>query len=136
MVAKLDGLPTELYEAIIECFEPEDVLQSILSLTRAVPFARIPQQVLFRDISLRHPRQIRALYMRLRKAPQDAACVRTFVMASWTVDPDVLVNLLALLPNIHSLTLFVGPSFSPEHLEDLFKKPRPLLRFLSIRFRP
>ena len=136
MVAKLDQLPIELYEAIINFCEPEDVQQSVLALTRAAPYAPIPQQLLFQHISLRHPRQVLKLYLRLRKKPEDAACVRTFSMMCLTVDANVCLNLLDILPNVDSLTLMVGPPFTPEHLEELFRKPRPLLKFLSLRFRP
>ena len=132
----LDDLPPELYAVIIEHLDPSDAQQSILSLTRAAPYATIPLEALFRRICIRRPEQVINLYRRLRKTPQDAAMVRTFTMESWTVDADMVVNVLSLLHDVQELTLLVGPNFAPEHLEDLVHKPRSRLKYLSLRFRP
>ena len=132
----LSQLPTELYAAIIRQFDQEDHKPSLLALSRAIPFSPVPVHTLFEDIRLKSSWQVTGLYLRLRKHPEDIAYVRTFALESWTVDADILVNLVALLPNIRELTLFVGPNFAPEHLEDLFKKPRSHLKCLSLRFRP
>jgi hypothetical protein len=77
------------------------------------------------------------LYRRLHNATSDEKnWVKDFGVVTWTVDADVLVNLLGILPRISSLLLFVGPNFAPEHLEEIFDKPRQDLRLLSLRFRP
>lgn len=136
MVTTLAELPTELYSTIIHHFAPEDLQQSLLALSRAIPLAPIPTDLLFRSITIRRAEQVIHLSRRLRNAPQDAAVVQTFTLASWTVDADVFINLLALLPNIRELTLHIGPNFAPEHLEELFQEPRPTLKYLSLRFRP
>lgn len=136
MAAKLSELPTELYAAIIEHFDSNSVQPCILALTRAIPYAPIPLDRFFERITLRHQEQISQLYRRLRRTPEDATLVRAVSMESWVVDADVLINLLVLLPAIQQLTLFIGPNFAPEHLEELFQKPRSSLKHLSLRFRP
>ncbi|KAJ7922886.1 hypothetical protein B0H13DRAFT_100133 [Mycena leptocephala] len=50
-------LPTELYSSIIEQIPPESLQQSILSLTRALPYAPIPLHGLFEHITLSRPEQ-------------------------------------------------------------------------------
>ncbi len=132
----LAQLPTELYFNIIQQFDPDDAKSSLLALSRAIPHSPVPVHALFKDIILKTPRQVISLNHRLRKHPADVVHVVTFALESLVVDADVLVNLLAMLPNIRELTLFIGPCFAPEHLEDLFTKPRPLLKYLSLRFRP
>ena len=132
----LAELPTELYAHIIQFFDPGDAQQCVLALTRAAPFASIPTYHLFENIHVRQPKQAIDLYRRLRGAPQDAALVLKFSLETWTVDADVLVNLMGLLHNVQELLLFIGPNFAPEHLEDLFKTPRANLKYMSLRLRP
>ena len=102
-MGRLDDLPPELYAAIIEHIDPNDVQQSILSLTRAVPYSPIPLETFFTRICLRRPEQAINLYRRLRKAPQDAAMVRSFAMEAWTVDADIVVNVLSLLHHVQKI---------------------------------
>ncbi|KAH9944015.1 uncharacterized protein BXZ73DRAFT_86992 [Epithele typhae] len=136
MGVSFTDLPVELYYAIASYFDSEDN-QAILALSRAAgPNTGFPTHLLFDRIRLRRPEQVLQLYLRLRDAPADAALVREFSFEAWKVDADVFVNLLALLPNVIRLHMNVGPTFAPEHLEQMFAKPKPLLRFLSMRFRP
>jgi hypothetical protein len=96
----------------------------------------VPVHHLFERIRLKHAQQIIQLHRRLRNATSERNWVKDFGIVTWTVDADALVNLLGILPRISSLLLFVGPNFAPEHLEEIFAKPREDLRFLSLRFRP
>lgn len=132
----LDDLPIELIIAISHQIEPDDLQQSLLSLSRALPYSGVPIHILFESIRLKHPEQVPQLYHRLHKAPLDAARVRTLSLECWTVDADVYVNLLALIPCLVSLSMYIGPNFAPEHLEEIFGKPQVGLRFVSLRFRP
>lgn len=134
----LDELPAELYAAIFDCFEGtfDERKRTILALTRAIPRSPVPDTLLFDQIRLTHPQQAWLLYRRLRKRHEDASRVRLFWYECWGADADMVVNLLALLWSVEGLTLWFGPDFSPEHLEDLFKKPRDNLTFLFLRFRP
>ncbi|KAG1757814.1 hypothetical protein EDB19DRAFT_1624249 [Suillus lakei] len=133
---QLDGLPAELYSAIISHLPADSFQQDVLALTRAIPKSPVPIHHLFEHIRLKNAQQIVQLYSRLRNATDERNWVKDFSIVTWTVDADVLVNLLGILPRISSLLLFVGPNFAPEHLEEIFHKPREDLRFLSLRFRP
>ena len=132
----LDDLPPELYAAILNHLPADSLQQDVLALTRAIPRSPVPIYLLFEHVRLKHAQQVVQLYRRLRNATEERNWVKDFGVITWTVDADVLVNLLEILPNISSLLLFVGPNFAPEHLEEMFHKPRQDLRFLSLRFRP
>ena len=136
MESSLDNLPVELYLAIISHFHPHDCQQSLLSLSRAIPRSPVPTHILFENILLRHPDQIFRLYTHLRRTPDNASRVRSVSLESWAVDADVFVNLMALLPTMERLRMFVGPNFAPEHMEEIFHGPREGLQFISMRFRP
>ncbi|KAI0718848.1 hypothetical protein C8T65DRAFT_803312 [Cerioporus squamosus] len=136
MGASLDNLPVELYFAIISQFDPDDLQQSLVSLSLALPRSPVPTSILFEKPRLRKAEQILKLYLRVRNAPEDAALAHSLSLECWTVDADVFVNLIALFPNLENIKMYVGPNFSPEHLEEIFIRPRPKLRFLSMRFRP
>ncbi|KAG1760342.1 hypothetical protein EDD22DRAFT_81932 [Suillus occidentalis] len=132
----LDGLPAELYSAIISHLPADSFQQDVLALTRAIPRSPVPLHHLFERIRLKHAQQAVQLYSRLHNATDERNWVKDFGMVTWTVDADVIVNLLGILPRISSLLLFVGPNFAPEHLQEIFHKPRDNLCFLSLRFRP
>ncbi|KAJ2967105.1 hypothetical protein NUW54_g13608 [Trametes sanguinea] len=136
MGVSLDSLPPELLYDIVLHIEPEDLKPSLLALSRAIPRSSVPTFLLFEKIRITRREQVFQLYRRLRDAPEDAARVREFAFESWTVDADIFVNLVGLMPSLAYFKLFVGPNFAPEHLEEIFEKPRPCLRYLSMRFRP
>lgn len=137
MSASLESLPAELYTAIINNLPPDFLQQTVLALTRALPLSPIPRYHLFTRIHLKHGDQVIQLYQLLRKALDHAAWVREFALETWQVDADVVVNLIRLLSQVVTdLTLFIGPNFAPEHLEEIFEKPMCKLRFISLRFRP
>ncbi|KAJ6601417.1 hypothetical protein DFH09DRAFT_1271148 [Mycena vulgaris] len=135
----LESLPTELYSSIFEHFPSDSAQQSILALTRALPFAPIPQHLLFECITLSRPEQALHLIRRLLKPDGDTIYlyVQEFSLRNeWTVDAEVIVNLLRKLSKLRSLSLCVGTNFAPEHLKAIFERPLPELKFLSLRFRP
>ncbi|TFK41993.1 hypothetical protein BDQ12DRAFT_349859 [Crucibulum laeve] len=137
-------LPTELYSSILNHVPQESLQQTVLSLTRALPFSPIPLFFLFQCIRLTHAEQVVLLHrtLRTKKMRDDqqnsvTSWVREFSLESWLADADVVINLLRQLPKLKSLSLWIGPNnFSPEHLEELFAKPIPGLKYLSLRFRP
>ncbi|EPQ60300.1 hypothetical protein GLOTRDRAFT_19570, partial [Gloeophyllum trabeum ATCC 11539] len=129
-------LPPELYYAILNHVPSDNLQQTILSLSCALPSSPVPVHLLFHSIRLRYPDQVVRLTRRLKKGPEDALLVKQFSLETWTVDADVLINLVRTLPNLTSLSLFVGPNFAPEHMEDLFHSPWAKLRFIGLRFRP
>jgi hypothetical protein len=136
MPSSLSSLPPELYTAILINIPPSLLQQTVLSLTRALPLSPVPEYHLFTHIHLKHPDQVVQLHRRLRKASDHALWVRELALETWTVDADIVVNLIDILPKVTYLTLFIGPNFAPEHLQDTFETPMPHLRFISLRFRP
>jgi hypothetical protein len=138
-------LPGELYTAIVEQLDPSLLAPVVLALSRVLPSAPIPVQLLFHSIRIKQPQQAVSLFLRLQKvsnvpgSPQDLCptWVKEFSVATWTADADVIINIVRLLPNLASLNLRIGPSnVSPEHLEQLFENPIGKLKQLSLRFRP
>ncbi|KAF8167529.1 hypothetical protein B0H34DRAFT_644878 [Crassisporium funariophilum] len=148
----LDTLPPELYECILGHVPPLELQQTILSITRAIPLSPVPISQLFHSIRITHPLQAIHLYRRLRprstkeldadgkrssSSSPETAWVKEVFIEAWSVDANVIVNLLRLLPEIKLLSIWIGPeNFAPEHLEELFQKPLSELTFLSLRFRP
>ncbi|KAG6874394.1 hypothetical protein C0995_015130 [Termitomyces sp. Mi166 len=148
MSAHLAHLPPELYSCILDYVTDQ---QTVLALTRCLPYAGIPVDRLFHSICIRQPDTVPRLYRRIRAglshdqedrqndtSTSDAShLVYHLSVETWSVDADVLTNLLRLLPNLRTLIVWIGPdNFSPEHLEEMFKPPMPSLEYLSLRFRP
>jgi hypothetical protein len=131
----MDNLPAELYTAIFSHLPANSLQQDVLALTRAIPRSPVPIHHLFERVRLKNARQVIQLNHRLHNTTEEKTWVKDFGVVTWTIDADVLVNLLGVLPRISSLLLFVGPNFAPEHLEEIFHKPRQDLRNLSLRFR-
>jgi hypothetical protein len=136
----MDNLPTEVYDAIIRQLASDDRKPTTLALTRAIPRSPVPWRYLFETIRLHDAIQVLLLYQHLRrmggKDSQEVTWVREFTLETWKVDAQIVVNLLELLPRIKVLTLSIGTSFMPEHLEEIFKAPRFDLLSLFLRFRP
>ena len=138
-----DQLPTELYESILSHVPSSELQQTLLSVTRAIPLSPVPISRLFHSIRITYPARAVCLYRRLRLNNTDlpgnkaADLVKEFSVECWSVDADVIINLVQLLPGLQTLNIWVGPdSFTPEHLEELFLKPFLELKYLSLRFRP
>lgn len=143
----LADLPTELYSNILSHIPPHSLQKTVLSLTRALPFASIPIHQLFQSIRLTHAQQAVLLYRRLRvKSPgidgesvqsEAGPWVREFSLETWDADAEIINHIVRLLSRLESLSLWIGPSnFAPEHLENLLLRPLPGLKYLSLRFRP
>lgn len=123
MSVSLSTIPPELYSAIINQVPPQHVLQTVVSLSRALPRSPVPQHHLFEFIYIRHAPQVFRFYRRLRLSPLEASWVNEFALETWSVDAQLVVNLLKLLRRIHRLSLWIGPTFAPEHLEVSNKHP-------------
>ena len=137
-----ESLPTELYDAIFSHISPPDLQGTVLAVTRAIPLSSVPLHHLFRNVRISHPEQAILLYRRLRhhdsetEGKRPASWVRVLSLESWSVDAEVVINLLHLLPQLQSLNVWVGPTnFAPDRLEELFSKPLTV-QYLAIRFRP
>ncbi|OSX66908.1 hypothetical protein POSPLADRAFT_1051073 [Postia placenta MAD-698-R-SB12] len=137
MVSPLEALPPELYTDILSQIPLEYLQETTYSLVRAVPRSPVPQYHLFHYVRLKRSHQIFKLYSHLRKSPDHVSLIRYFALESWEVsDAWVVNNLIALLRNVSGLRLFIGPNYSPEHLEEMFEKPIEELESISLRFRP
>lgn len=141
-----ERLPTELYESIFNHVPSSELQQTLLSVTRAIPLSPVPVSHLFHSICITYPARAVNLYRRLRPRNRNnsdlpgnnaADFVKEFSVECWSVDAEVIVNLIHLLPKLQRLNIWIGPdSFTPEHLEELFLKPSLELKYLSLRFRP
>ena len=138
-----DRLPTELYESILSHVPSSELQQTLLSVTRAIPLSPVPISRLFHSIRVTYPARAVHLYRRLHRNNSDlsgnnaADLVKEFSVDCWSVDAEVIVNLVHLLPKLQRLNIWIGPdSFTSEHLEELFLKPFLELKYLSLRFRP
>ena len=148
-------LPIELYEVILLHVPSRDLQYTTLSISRALPFSRVVLlHHLFHSIRITRPEQAIHLYrrLRLRNRPtlkpglngleeatpdKEASWIQELFIESWSIDADVVLNLIKLIPRLDLLDLWIGPNnFTPEHLEELFEKPIPGLTYLSLRFRP
>ncbi|KAI0652300.1 hypothetical protein C8Q79DRAFT_936935 [Trametes meyenii] len=136
MSPSLDFLPGELLYDIVLHFDEDHFHQSLYALSRAIPRSPVPTHLLYDKIRLTRREQVFQLYRHIRTFKKDGERVREFSYECWAADADIFVNLLALMPSLTYLKIFIGPDFAPEHLEEIFEKPKPSLRYLSMRFRP
>jgi hypothetical protein len=127
-------LPLELLYQILDHASREDLQPVALMLTRLLPNT-VPDRYLFECPRLTRSEQIFQLYKKLRGS-DSSKHVHDFTLATWTVDADIVVNLMTALRSLRRLELFVGPNFAPEHLEEIFHTQRDELRLMSLRFRP
>ncbi|TDL28042.1 hypothetical protein BD410DRAFT_712972 [Rickenella mellea] len=133
----LENLPSELYSTILDTLPAPELQKVTLALTRAIPRAPVPLHHLFTDIRLQSSKRIIQLHRRLRDSDtKDSQWVKTLSIEAWDADPHVAINLLDILQDLESLTVYIGPTFAPEHLSDMFLDARPHVRYLSLRFRP
>ena len=140
-----DQLPTELYESILSHVPASELQQTLLSVTRAIPLSPVPISHLFHSIRITYPTRAVRLYRRLRLRSNNTDLsgnkavdlVKELSVECWSVDADVIVNLVQLLHKLQTLNIWIGPdNFTPEHLEEMFLKPFLELKYLSLRFRP
>lgn len=136
MIPYLAELPPEIYSGILAHVPREEWQRTTLSLTRAIPRSPVPLHHLFEYIRLKSAESVVQLYRRLRGRLEEPRWVKEFSLETWSVDADVAVNLVVLLSQLSRITLFVGPNFAPEHMEEMLEKPREALRYISLRFRP
>jgi hypothetical protein len=117
MSLSLSTLPSELYSVILRHVPKEILSITVRNLVVAIPSAQIPQVYLFRYVYLRHANQIFPLYQRLRRAPLEAEWVSELLIQTWTPDADLVVNLMRLLKCLKRLSVCIGVTYAPEHLE-------------------
>lgn len=139
----LSRLPPDIYAVILSFVPPLDRQKAVLNLSRAVPRSPVPTHQIYEHIILHTPRAVLYIYQLFRKRKAEQAelynpseQVRSLSVRTWVPDADLVVNLFALLPSVPVIQLFVGTTYSPEHLSDVFRQPRSSLRVLQLRFKP
>ncbi|KAB5589194.1 hypothetical protein CTheo_7369 [Ceratobasidium theobromae] len=142
-MSKLAGLPSEIYTVILSHVPPGDRQTTVLNLTRALPRSPVPRNQIYDHIIVHTPPAVWHLYKLFRKQKGDEGDtynpsnqVKSISIQVWMADADLVVNLLALLPDVPIMRIFVGTTYSPEHLQDIFTRPRLALRTLNLRFKP
>jgi hypothetical protein len=135
-VAAVYSIFDELLPAILSHVEDADVQQTILAVSRVFPAIYIPPQRFLARIILTRPKQCVYLHRRLRGPHPDAVHVKELRIQTWTVDAEVVANLLDVLDDVKVLALYVGANFVPEVLQRIMEKTRDGLQTLLIRFRP
>jgi hypothetical protein len=136
MIPYLSELPSDIYDGILTHLPRDERQRATLSLTRAIPRSPVPLHHLFERICLKSAESVVQLYRRLRGRLDEPRWVKEFSLETWSVDADLVVNLVALLLRLSTITLFVGPNFAPEHMDEILEKPRETLSYISLRFRP
>ncbi|KAI0071454.1 hypothetical protein K474DRAFT_1652499 [Panus rudis PR-1116 ss-1] len=137
--ATLADLPAELYASILDHVPISSLQYTTAALLHAVPRAPIPLHYLYTCVRLRSPKKVVLFYQHLLKYKDVVSLVRMFSLETWEADAEIVVNLMELFPQdtLREIVLFIGPkNFAPEHLQEIFRKPRYNLLFLSLRFRP
>lgn len=135
----LGDLPPELYSDILDCAPIEELQRTAAALSRAIPRSPVPRHYIYRYVRLTHRDQVVGLYQKLRKEKEVIRWVRTCALETWDVDAEAVVNLMNLLVlygTTKELRLWIGQTFAPEHVEEIFIKPWSDLELLSLRFRP
>ncbi|CAG7853736.1 SubName: Full=Uncharacterized protein {ECO:0000313/EMBL:CCA69983.1} [Serendipita indica DSM 11827] len=138
---RLDQLPEELYQAILESIDDDKERKSVaIALIRSIPRSPVPRRFLYYQVNLSTSENVLTFYHHLRScggvASKEASWVHSLHSESWTVDAQILANVLELVPNLGHLSIHVGATFAPEHVDDIFQRPRPALRTLNIVFKP
>ncbi|TIB04689.1 hypothetical protein E3P96_01542 [Wallemia ichthyophaga] len=142
-MGSLTKLPSELWSCVLEQLEPRDQSSSTAALMIAFPKAPVDFKHVWTHIHLRNELQVKALNLKLvndkemkislQREPFLGQSLRHSALLG---DPYYLINVYEVLKQAHLLSLFVGPAFAPEHLAELFRKPRRNLKTLNIHFRP
>ncbi|KAG8745037.1 hypothetical protein FRC10_009011 [Ceratobasidium sp. 414] len=142
---KLSDLPSDIYTTILSHIPPPDRQQAVLNLSRALPRSPVPTHQIYEHIIIHTPHAVLDLYhiFRTTRRGQEhqqlynpSSRVKSICVRTWAPDADLVANLLALLPNVPVVQLCVGTTYGPEHLQEIFVKPRLELRSLQLRFRP
>ncbi|KAG8825581.1 hypothetical protein FRC17_008611, partial [Serendipita sp. 399] len=130
-----------IFSDILECFcDLKERSHVVLALSLALPRSPVPRRWLYYEIDLHTPRSALLLYKHLRSKggakSTEASWVHAVHSNSWTVDAQILADLLEMLSNVEEVSINIGTTFSPEHSDGIFAIPRPTLKSLSLTFRP
>ncbi|KAH7338805.1 hypothetical protein B0J17DRAFT_706129 [Rhizoctonia solani] len=139
----LSDLPPDVYAVILSHVPPPERQKAVLNLSRALPRSPVPTSQIYNHIIVYTPAAVFHLYKHFRQKKDHEAnlynpseLVKSISVRVWVVDADLVVNLLALLSSVPVMQISIGTTYSPEHLHDIFARPRLALRTLHLRFKP
>lgn len=139
----LSRLPSDIYAIILSFVPPLDRQTAVLNLSRALPRSPVPTHQIYEHIILHTPRAVLHIYQHFRKRKSEQGAlynpneqIKSLNVRTWIPDADLVVNLFALLPTVPIIQLYVGTTYNPEHLSDVFTQPRLSLKALQLRFKP
>ncbi|KAL1411811.1 hypothetical protein Q8F55_002778 [Vanrija albida] len=139
--ASLATLPPELVDHILSHVPPRQRQRAALALARVLRHHDPATRHVWAHVPVSSPAQVMPLWRRLmaeqgKPRGGGAPVVRTFGMESWRGDADILNNALRCMPSLNTLLVNVGTNFAPEHLQEMFERPRPEMERMEMRFRP
>ncbi|TXT07510.1 hypothetical protein VHUM_03230 [Vanrija humicola] len=137
----LADLPPELLDHILAQVPPRERQRAALALAQVLRGHAPATAHVWAHLPVGSARQVMPLWRRLmveqgKARGGGAAVVKTFGMESWRGDADILNNALRCLPYLDTLLVNVGTNFAPEHLQEMFERPRPQMQRMEMRFRP
>ncbi|KAJ9108079.1 hypothetical protein QFC19_002544 [Naganishia cerealis] len=135
------SLPPEIVDLFLENVPPSQLQRTALSIQRVFPDIAVSVSHLYRHLRVTNPAQLKPLWQRLREDKYEGEgrlirAVKSFTMATFRGDADIMNNILRLTPDIEAMVLNMGTNFSPEHLVEAFENPRPKVKRIELRFRP
>ncbi|KAJ9120813.1 hypothetical protein QFC22_002747 [Naganishia vaughanmartiniae] len=137
----IHSLPSEIVDLFLENVPPSQLQRTALSIQRVFPDIAISDSHLYRHLRVTSPAQLKPLWQRLREDKYEGEgrlirAVKSFTMATFRGDADIMNNILRLIPDIDAMIINMGTNFSPEHLVEAFENPRPKIQRIELRFRP
>jgi hypothetical protein len=134
-------LPPEILDLFLENVPPSELQRTALSIQQVFPELAVSDSHIFRHVRVTSPSQLKPLWQRLREDKYEGEgrlirAVRSFTMATFRGDADIMNNILRLIPDIEAMIINMGTNFAPEHLVEAFENPRPKIQRIELRFRP
>ena len=137
-MANLTSLPPELILCILAFVPSIDLQQTTIPLLHILSYPFVPDwcRSPFYNVHFKSHESVIKLFEHLQRIPSDATLVQKFSLATWTLDANVAVDLILMLPNLKWLDLYNCASFYPWEMERVLEEPIPNLRYFSFRHRP
>lgn len=134
----LADLPAELYDLILSFVPLLERSHTTFALMLACARSPVPSTHLFDHVSLASAEKVKLFALQVRRWDKNFVRdrVRRLSLEAWSADADVVAMLFALLQGLEWMNLNIGPTYAPEHAEEIFTAERPLLKYLTLRFRP
>ena len=134
----LADLPAELYELILGFVPLLDRSHTTFALMLACARSPVPSTHLFDHVSLVSVEKVKLFMLQVRRWEKAFVRerVRRLSVEAWSADADVVAMLFSMLQGLEWMHMNIGPTYAPEHTEDIFTSERPLLKYLTLRFRP